>query len=135
MRASAERLMVQWAKADMALAAILDGRVATDLPSDPTFPFLVVFQIGGAPDPSEAPVDLPLLQWDCYGSEGFAGRAQADTLARPLLDRLSSADGMTVLGQGHIYGHQTIDYRRSPEPDTGWARYTITTISMIRELV
>lgn len=135
MRPSPERTMVAWAKANSPLAALVAGRVATRLPADPTFPFLTVRQIGGGPDGSDAPVDEPLLQWDCYGAATAQGKVDADQLARTLVDELETRNPEVVTGEGYVYGHQVLDQRSVEEPATGWARYMVTSIATIRALI
>lgn len=128
-RASAERTLVAWAKANTPIDAIVAGRVATKLPADPTFPFLRLRLAGGAPDLGEAPLDQVLVQFDCYGTDD----ASADLLERTLVDELDKLNGATATnGHGFLYGARTISARRTPEPDTGWARFTVDSTITIR---
>lgn len=134
----AEVLAVQWARNNPAIASVVGNRVATRLPKDPSFPFLTVFRVTGGPDVSDAPLDLPILQWDCYGaSRGDASPdyASASQLARTLVSEALEARS-TVGTWGVILGMRVISGpRRLDEPVTGWARYVVEMEMMTRELV
>jgi len=130
MMPDAEVLAVQWAKANTALNAILGGRVATRLPKEPTFPFLTVFRVTGGPDRSEAPLDIPFLQWDAYaGKAGDASPdyATASLVARTLVEEMRLiVSPISISTHGIIMGFgRPTGPRRMTEPLTGWARYMV----------
>lgn len=128
MAASAPRILVAWAKANTALDLLLDGRVATKLPADPPFPFLRITLAAGASDSGEAPIDQPIMQFDCYGED----EAGLDVLERTLRDELAAATHITN-GHGHLYGLAVLSWTPRPEPNTGWHRMQIDAIATIRE--
>ena len=135
----AEVIAREWALNNTNIAAIVGTRVATRLPEAPTFPFLTVFRAGGSrAGDTDAPIDEPLLQWDCYGAKGqnAPDYASASLLARTLVDEADSVTGLEVthlMGDAFMYGFEIFaGPTRIEEPDTGWARYTVDTILVMR---
>lgn len=131
MAVSGERLTVAWLKSLAYVTTNAGGRVATELPADPTFPFIVVQEIGGGIDRSLAPLDSPYIQLDTYADT----KAEADDLALAVIDAARTIDGtpITVAGEGLIYGVDVIAKRAVPEPETGWKRYAVDMILTCRE--
>ena len=125
MVASAERVAVAWAKTNTAIAAIVGTRVATKLPADPTFPFLRATLTGGTTDGSDAPIWVPLVTFDCYADD----RAGADDLSRTVIDQLEA--GTHATSQGTFYG-RVLAVRPTPEPDTGWERFTVDALFILK---
>lgn len=124
----AEALAVQWAKANTELATLLSGRISTNLPKDPTFPFLTVMRVAGGPDDSEAPLDQPYLQWDCFGKKGeyTPDYETAYNVGAVLVEQAKYFPGGPVGGFGYIYGFNVLNGpRRFDEPRTGWARFIV----------
>lgn len=124
----AEVVAVQWAKADAPITAIVSQRVSTSLPKEPTFPWLTVFRVTGGPDRSEAPIDIPLLQWDCYARKGEYNPdyATAYLLASTVVEQARDYPGGDIGVHGHILGFNVVSGpRRFEEPQTGWARYVV----------
>lgn len=71
-------------RADAGVTAIVAQRVHFGVPKPATWPLVTVQRVGGGDDPSEAPIDLPLVQIDCWGYQDENGRgnkAQARALA------------------------------------------------------
>ena len=128
MAASAPRLLVAWAKANTALTALLSGRVATNLPANPLMPFLRITLAAGASDSGEAPIDQPIMQFDCYDDD----EAGLDVLERALRDEIAAATHITN-AHGHLYGLTVISWAPRPEPNTGWYRMQVDAIATIRE--
>lgn len=128
MAASAERLLVAWAKANAVLIPILADRVATKLPANPPFPFLRITLAAGASDGGEAPIDQPIMQFDCYDDN----EAGLDVLERTFRDELAAATHFTN-AHGHLYGLSVLSWTPRPEPNTGWHRMQIDAIATIRE--
>jgi len=91
--------MIFWAKADPELAAIYGGRVASRLPANAEFPFLRVFDFSGQPPiGEEAPISIPVLQWDSFAGKVFDDSTAPDYAlasrgARTLANRLRGFDG------------------------------------------
>ena len=130
---SIERALVEWAKANTALTAEVAGRVATRLPENPTFPFIVVRRIGGPQDSSDAPIDLPYVQWSVYASKGDTGPdwMTAEDTKLVLIEQVFTEIGIET-AHGFIYAMTLVGSRQVEEPRTGWAHYAIDHLAMIR---
>jgi hypothetical protein len=137
---SPEQTMVQWAKTNTVLNAILSGRVATRLPAEPVFPFLVVQLIGGgigeAPQP-DAHISESLMQFDAFAgrgsTRGFApDYTTADNLILKVQEELQKITETTVGSYGVILGTQLLSSSRIEEGDTGYARYTLDALITMR---
>lgn len=128
MAASAPRLLVAWAKANTALTAILSGQVSTKLPAPPPMPFLRITLAAGASDSGEAPIDHPIMQFDCYDDD----EAGLDVLERTLRDEMAATVHFSN-SHGHLYGLTVLSWAPRPEPNTGWHRMQVDAIATIRE--
>ena len=64
-------------RADSGVSALVGQRVHFGIPTNPTFPLVTVRRVGGGDDPGEAPLDLPLVQIDCWGAERNKTQARA----------------------------------------------------------
>lgn len=125
----------RWALGNPAISAVVGNRVATSLPADPIFPFLVVVRVGGAPLAGRDYLeDQAQIQWDCYGAKGDnkPDWAAASEAARTLVQEAHNFQGKVNMSDG---GYAKIDGmqvtggpRRFPEIDTGWARYVVDMI-------
>tara|TARA_Y100000591_G_scaffold225090_1_gene196221 strand:- start:314 stop:745 length:432 start_codon:yes stop_codon:yes gene_type:complete len=137
---SPEQVLVQWAKTNSVLNGILSGRVATRLPAEPTFPFLVIQLIGGGIDTAPQPnahISQNLMQFDAFAgrgnTRGFApDYATADNLILKVQEQLQSITEETVTGYGIITGTQLLSSSRIEEGDTGYARYTLDAFITMR---
>lgn len=153
-----ELVAVTWARADPHIAAIVEGRVATKLPSADrlTFPFLRVFRVATAtPVNEETPRDIALLQWDAFGEGSLDGKQDfrsSSQLARTLKAKLETLNGYTdvspatrrvVLPESAIAEGDTTEAiidgvqvssgpDRRPEPSTGYARFQVDALMSIR---
>ena len=127
---------MQWAKTNVALNALLAGRVASNLPAGFGNPeagvgasFLRVFSIDGDPDGvfEEAVVGRAQLQWDAYAYNETLTKpdyATASLIARTLVQEAKAAVGVIVAGQGVLISADQISGpRRIDEAETNWARY------------
>lgn len=142
--ASAEAVLVAWAKATAALSTLCGGRIATRLPEKPTFPFLCVRRVSGAPDSSGDQWDTAMVQWDCYGAryaDGKASRdaAAAEALGLELLNQADWQDGWVVQYGGgalsaKLGGLSVLSHGMLPEEVTQWAHYQVTMLASIQKL-
>lgn len=134
---SVEQLLVEWAKANAPLNGLLNGRVATRLPGDPTFPFLTLFRVAGGPEDFALPVDQALVQWDSYAqstNRQTPDFATAEQIALTLIDEARKESNANVaLTAGWLYGMTVIDLRRVNEPDLRLGHYQVDTLVTIRE--
>lgn len=64
-------------RADAGVSALVGQRVHFGVPTSPTWPLVTIRRVGGGDDPGEAPVDLPLVQIDCWGAERNKSQARA----------------------------------------------------------
>jgi len=137
---SPEKVIVQWAKNNSVISSIVGTRVATRLPAEPTFPFLVVQVIGGgiseAPQPA-AHISENLIQFDAFAgrgnTRGFApDYSTADNLILKVQEELQSITEIAVSGYGVIIGTQLLSSGRIEEGDTGYARYTLDALITMR---
>lgn len=137
---SPEKVMVQWAKSNSVINALVSGRVATRLPAEPVFPFLVIQLIGGgigeAPQPA-AHISESLIQFDAFAgrgnTRGFApDYATADNLILKVQEEIQAITEIAVTGYGVIIGTQLLSSGRIEEGDTGYARYTLDALITMR---
>ncbi len=91
---SAEQVMVTWAKAHTALAAIHGGRVGTRL--NATLPAVRLSRVGGVPP--EPWRDEPSIQVECWAAD----QGTADLLARTFVAALPDLRNIVVAG-GRVY--------------------------------
>ena len=59
-----EILVRQWCLSKTSITDLLGTRVATNLPTEPTLPFLVITLLGGSVDESEALIGRADFQFD-----------------------------------------------------------------------
>ena len=89
-------------RADTDLAALIGQRVYFGIPRDSTnaFPCVRITRVGGGQDPSQAPLDLALIQFDVYGKtsdEEGGGRGPTTIVKNALKKALSKIQGETRL--------------------------------------
>ncbi|MGK2948988.1 MAG: DUF3168 domain-containing protein [Acidimicrobiales bacterium] len=82
-------------RADSGVSALVGTRVLFGVPSSPTWPLVTVQRVGGGDDPGEAPIDLGLVQIDCYGAEH--NKAQAWAVVSAVRTWARSVRGATAL--------------------------------------
>ncbi len=123
---SLEKLAVQWVRQNAPLVTLLGAnpntRCATRLPADPTFPFLVVFEVDSAPIHVTAEVVNGFMQFDAYAGKGDYDDAEG--LALKLVEECGKVEGFTG-SEGTIAGLKFRSKRRIEEPETLWARYLV----------
>lgn len=125
-----EGAVVALLRAFPAVASITGARTFFGIPkgaTEATFPLNVVQRVGGGDDPGEAPVDLALIQIDCWGRIGASGNglkaectAQTNAVRSALRSITGSTDGSDVAGitvQSVIW---------LPDPSNDRPRYVVT---------
>lgn len=131
MQPNAERLAVQWAKANAALTAVVAGRVATKLPSDwGGDNFIRVVVVDVLPGVAESgDLGLPILQWDVYGKGEQGGNppfGATHDLAAILLYEAERAVDWRHAELGAIGSFAYVNGPRQVEPDAPvWARWQL----------
>lgn len=118
-------------RADTGVQALAAQRGYFGIPRQtPTFPLWTVQRVGGGPLPGEeAPVDVALVQVDCWGRLGEDGgsKAEAWALATAVASAFSSIRSRTVLITGTSALDATVQALLwAPDPDTDQPRYTMT---------
>lgn len=118
-------------KADTAVTALVGNRVFFGIPKrnvEGTFPLIVVGRVGGGQDASEAPLDVPMLQIDCWGSldaKGNGLKRDCLTLVNTVRSSLEAMGTVTTIA-GHQLGVNVESVLWLPDPDNGRPRYTVT---------
>lgn len=118
------------------VSAIVFQRVFFGVPDKPTYPLLVVQRVGGADDPSEAPIDRALVQIDCWGrlfndsdkrKVAHGDKAGADALRRAVRKALwQIRGGIPVNATTVLYGASVESDPFIPDPANARPRYAIT---------
>lgn len=130
MPVSAERVMVAWLKTVPEIDAA-GGRVATRLPREPVFPFVVVQEIGGG-DSDVLPVYKPYVQVDVYADPG--DRGVADDLALAIVNACQYQRNTTIPAESAtVLKGELVAKRAVSEPGTGWERFALDIILTVRE--
>lgn len=138
---SVEDVAVGWVRNTTAVRSLITTagtpntyRVATRLPADPVWPFLTMTLIDSAPLVPGEEIIVGLCQWDAYAARGDASPdyGSAEALALALVKACRDAGGASVTAEGRILEHVFLSMRRVEEPDTGWARYMVTTRLTVR---
>lgn len=114
-----ESALVSALRASSSIGAVFGDRIATSLPSDPTYPFLTLTRTGGAdivPRWFEG-ATVELQVWGGAGEE--VATAAAVRLARSVVLGLSGVyDGAVVTGVETVLGPRNLG-----DPETGRPRY------------
>lgn len=98
--------------------------------NDGTWPLIVVSRVGGGQDGSDAPVDVSLIQLDCWAgfdASGNGRKADAQALvnsARAALESMGT-DKPIVAGT-QLHGANVESVLWLPDPDNDRPRYVLT---------
>ncbi len=98
--------------------------------TEASWPMIVVQRVGGGADRSDAPVDVCLIQLDCWGTFGASGdgdKAGATALlnsARAALEAMGT-DQPIVAGT-QLHGANVESVLWLPDPDNDRPRYVVT---------
>lgn len=123
-----EGLVRDWLRADAGVAAIVGARVFFGVPkgaTESTFPLVTVQRFGGGQADGEAPLDVALLQIDCWGtiSRGNGVKSVATALVnsvRAALDAVGT-DSAAALAGANVESVVWL-----PDPDNDRPRYAVT---------
>jgi hypothetical protein len=120
-----EGAMRTWLQAQTEMTVLIADRDFFGYPesSKTQTPLIVMQRIGGGPLPGEAPIDLALLQFDCWG--GVRNKAQANQVALALIGVLASMTAQQLSG-AFVYGCSVGSSIWSPDPESDQARYVVT---------
>jgi hypothetical protein len=117
-------------RADAGVAALVGQRVFFGVPrgaKEETYPLVVVQRVGGGQDASEAPVDVALVQVDCWGSinNGNGLKAECTALVNSVRAALESVgtDSTAVLKGADVESVLWL-----PQVDNDRPRYAVTAV-------
>lgn len=109
---------------DAGVSALVGQRVHFGVPSNPTWPLVTIRRVGGGDDPSEAPIDLALVQIDCWGAD--RNKTQARAVADAVRTWAGGVRRATALnGTVVAYGVAVESDLWAPDP-TDRPRYVVT---------
>lgn len=117
-----------WLKTKTEITSKVGTRVFFGYPEGtPATPLIVLARVGGAPQRSEAPVDVALLQFDCWGTG--RNKAQATDVMLALVGVLESMQaGVTLDSTTRGFGSAVESSPWLPEPTSDQARYVVTAV-------
>jgi hypothetical protein len=111
-------------RANAGVSALVGQRVHFGVPTNATWPLITVQRVGGGDDPGEAPLDLPLVQIDCWGAE--RNKSQARAVADAVRAWARTVRRATALNtEVKAYGVAVESDLWAPDP-TDRPRYAIT---------
>lgn len=118
-------------RADGDVRAALGGsqRVFFGVPTSPTWPLAVVSRVGGGSDTSDVPIDLALIQVDCWGAITTAGtgdKAGATALVNAVRSALEAMGDHTATPTCRLVGADVESVLWLPDPDNDRPRYALT---------
>jgi hypothetical protein len=118
-----EGALRDYLRADAGVSTLVGNRVFFGLPPRVAFPAVIIRRVGGGDDPSEAPIDRPLVAIDCWGKP--KNKADAFALAAAVRDALT-AIRRTTQDSTVLYGANVIGAIFFPDPETDQPRYALT---------
>ena len=117
-------------RADTGMDALVDGRVFFGVPENATWPLVTVQRVGGGDDPGEAPIDLALVQIDCWGA--MRNKSQAWAAAAAVRSWAQSVRRATALNtEVTAYSVTVESVLWAPDP-ADRPRYSVTALVMAR---
>lgn len=114
-----------WLIAHPLLADLSAQRVWFRIPRNPSgSPFLRIYQAGGGPQASEAPIDEPRIVHEVWGLMDSDYTLVRQT-AQALKSVYQNANGV-LMGTGTVLLNARVtSVADAPDPDTGWPRQTV----------
>jgi hypothetical protein len=127
-----EGAMRTWLRNHTAVSAIVGARVFFGVPKkSPRFPLVTVQRVGGGDDlGTDAPLDIALLQIDCWGEIDDSGngvKSGATALVNAVRTALRAVGSDTLLTTGvTAHGVNVESVLWLPDPDNDRPRYSVT---------
>lgn len=125
-----EGLLRTHLRADTGVAAIVGARVFFGVPkgaTEATFPLVVVQRVGGGADHSEAPLDVALMQVDCWGSIANGNGLKAPCTA--LVNSVRAAlEAVGTDSTAALKGANVESVLWLPQVDNDRPRYAVTAV-------
>ena len=127
-----EALVSQFLRDQDEIVALVDDRVYTAIPNDPTWPLLRLQRVAGAPVLSRPlHVDAPVVQLDAYGGSKSQARTLIETARAVIAARLEGVHALGVVA-GVTFGSM------SWLPDTAYSparsRFVADFVATVRPL-
>ncbi len=95
----AEKLTIGYLVGVPEVVAVVGSRVHTAVPTEPTYPLVVVRRFGGF-DADEGVLDAARIQLDCYGNTKGQAQTLAQTVRAALHQMSRSVAGVTGVAPG-----------------------------------
>lgn len=118
------------ARPEVTSTAVGTRTFVNGVPRSPTYPLITVQRVGGGDDPSDAPVDLALVQidvWGAFDDSGLPKLAEATAVVNGVRDALDVINTRTTLSSGvDCFGATVAGVVRMFDPADGRLRYSIT---------
>lgn len=118
-------------RADAGVTALVGQRVFFGVPrkaTDATWPLVVVQRVGGGQDASDAPVDVALVQIDCWGQIGADGNGRKAGATALVNAVRSSLEAMGTDSTAVLKGASVETVLWLPEVDNDRPRYAVTAV-------
>lgn len=120
-------------RANAGVSAIVGTHVFFGVPrkaTEDTFPLVIVQRVGGGDDPSEVPIDVALVQIDCWGGiddSGNGKKAEAASLLNAVRNAFFAIRGRTALSPTVDAAGITVQsVVWLPDPANDRPRYSVT---------
>jgi len=117
-----EAIAVSWLVTHPDITAICSGRVYTEIPEGPIYPFITVFRIAGQPRPRPRWLDQAQLQIDAWGDDSPYSREDTRDLCETAVAALHELNGVTDLGVVTAV-EDVLGPRPLPDPETSFPRF------------
>lgn len=115
-----ELASVKYLRSVMAVALMVNGRVYTSVPANPTYPLVSLVRVGGTVR-ADATLDRATLQIECYGNSQY----EANELSRKVIAALAGAAGWRGLGMTITTTDPVSGMLYLPDPETKQPRYVL----------
>lgn len=126
-----EGLVRDHLRADADVTALVGQRVFFGIPkrsTDTTWPLVTVQRFGGGQAPGDAPVDVALVQIDCWGQIGADGNGRKAACTALVNAVRSSLDSMGIDATATLKGATVESVLWLPEVDNDRPRYSVTAV-------
>lgn len=128
----AEAAVRAWVRSLASLAAPINRRVFFSHPTNPTFPYVMLHQLGAPTDPY-LPTSWARMSFDVWADRAAGGKAAASLIARTLAAEIVSLAAWTGYPGAQIDGAEISSGPTwMPDEDAHIARYVVDVVFTIR---
>lgn len=120
-----EKLVKDLLEADTGVTALVPSRVFMGVPAEAVFPFIVIKQIAGTDDGSDAPVARDTIEIQCWGP--LRNKASAGAVKDAVREALYNIRRRTTVGGQVCHGASLDSIVYVPDSETDRPRYIVTT--------